>query len=152
MFSNHRSYRWLLAHCIIKQLPYSGYLTAMVSVFVLVTSAKRQPLPIVLSLMLLPVTKYAHQMLQFSITVRCALREIPLLYRLKDNHQHQVVKQLWGSAYAFGYASILVTFMVLPMPCLLWFHIAAANADLVAHRPLKLSKTINTFDKINPQS
>ena len=120
----------------------------MASSFVMLTSAKRQPLPILLSLLLLPITSFAHKMLQFSITVRCVLREIPLVYRLTDKHQSQVVKELWGSAYAFGYASILVILMVFPMPCILWFHVAAANADLITYQPLKLSKITNNIASV----
>ena len=132
-----------MAHCVIQMLPYSGILTAMASAFVMLTSAMRQPLPILLSLLLLPVTSFAHKVLQFSITVRCVLREIPLIYRITDKDQRKVVKELWGSAYAFGYASTLVIAMLFPIPCILWFHVAAANADLVAYQPLKLSKITN---------
>ena len=124
----------------------------MASAFVMLTSAKRQPLPILLSLLLLPVTSFAQKMLQFSITVRCLLREIPLIYRLTDNHQSKVVKELWGSAYAFGYASILVIVMVFPMPCILWFHVAAANADLIAYKPLKISKITNNMRSVLGQN
>ena len=112
------------------------------TVYVLLTSAKRQPLPIVLSLLMLPITNFGQKSLQFSITVRCALREIPLVYRLKESEQRKMVKELWSSAYAFGYASVLVVLMIFPVPCVLWFHIAAANADLVAHPPLLISKSI----------
>ena len=137
-----RSYRWLLLHYVLKRLPYSWLCTILLQVYFLLTSAKRQPLPIVLSLMLLPVTDYAQTMLQFSITVRCALREIPLIYRLKRDQQRDMVKELWGSAFAFGFGAVLVILLIIPAPCMLWFHVAAANADLVAHRQLKIAKSI----------
>ena len=143
-----RSYRWLFAHCILKTLPYSEFFTFVMTAYVLLTSAKRQPLPIVVSLMLLPVTNFAQQMLKFSITVRCVLREVPLLYRLKDEPQRKVVRELWGSAYSFGYASILAIAMVFPMPCILWFHVAAANADLVAEGRLQVYRIINEHDGV----
>ena len=113
------------------------------SAYVLLTSARRQPLPIILCLLFLPVTNLAKIILQFSLTVRCALREIPIIYRLKDKDQRHVIKELWSSAYAFGYASILVICVAFPIPCLLWFHVAAANADLVANQALGLMKIIN---------
>ena len=132
----------MIAHYVIRTLPYSQLITVLMSSYVLLTSARRQPLPIILSLLLLPVTNFAKTTLQFSITVRCALREIPILYRLKDSNQRYLIKELWSSAYAFGYASILVICIAFPVPCLLWFHVAAANADVVANRKLGISKMI----------
>ena len=138
-----RSYRWLIAHQLIQTLPYSQVITVLISTYVLLTSARRQPLPIVLSLLFLPVTNFAKIILQFSITVRCALREIPILYRLKDKDQRNVIKELWSSAYSFGYGSVLVICIAFPIPCFLWFHVAAAYADLVANKTLGILKIIN---------
>jgi len=107
-----RSYRWLIAHQLIQTLPYSQVIIVLMSTYVFLTSARRQPLPIVLSLLFLPVTNFAKMILQFSITVRCALREIPILYRLKDKDQRNVIKELWSSAYSFGYGSVLVICIV----------------------------------------
>ena len=140
--SFNRSYRWLLVYFIVKRLPYSWLCAILLQVYFLLTSAKRQPLPVVVSLMLLPVTDFAQTMLQFSITVRCALREIPLVDRLKNDQQRDMVKQLWGSAFAFGFGTVLVILLIIPAPYVLWFHVAAANADLAAHQPLKLTKSI----------
>ena len=117
-------------------------ITVLMSSYVLLTSARRQPFPIILSLLLLPVANFAKATLQFSITVRCALREIPILYRLKDSDQRYVIKELWSSAYAFGYASVLVICIAFPLPCLLWFHVAAANADIIANQKLGISRMI----------
>ena len=138
-----RSYRWLIAHQLIQTLPYSQVVTVLMSTYVLLTSARRQPLPIVLSLLFLPVTNFAKMILQFSITVRCALREIPILYRLKDKDQRNVIKVIWSSAYSFGYGSVLVMCVAFPIPCLLWFHVAAAYADLVANKTLGILEIVN---------
>ena len=71
------------------------------------------------------------------------MHEIPLMYILKNTQLRKVVQQLWGSAYAFGFSAVLTIFLVIPAPCLLWFHIAAAYADLATFKELELPKAID---------
>ena len=127
---------------ILKLLPNSWLVVLPVRMYFLLSAAKNQPLPIVLSLILISFTDYAKVVFEFSTLVKNALRETPLMYRLKNDQQRKVVKQLWGSAYAFGFHAVLVIFLIIPAPCLLWFHIAAANAELVAHRQLQLPRVL----------
>ena len=127
----------------LKLIPNSWLFVLPVRAYFLLAAAKNQPLPIVLSLILISFTDYAKVIFEFSTLVKNSLREIPLMYRLKNDQQRKVVKQLWGSAYAFGFSAVLSVFLIIPAPCLLWFHIAASNADLAAYKPLKLPQTID---------
>ena len=120
----------MLVIYILKMLPNSRLLDFPIRAYFILSAAKTQPLPIMVSFILISFTS--------------AVREIPLMYRLSDEQQRKVVKQLWGSAYAFGFSAVLVVFLIIPAPCLLWFHIAAANADLVSHKKLQLHKIIET--------
>ena len=71
-----------------------------------------------------------------------SLREIPLMYRLENEQQRRLVKELWSSAYAFGFGAVLTIFLIIPAPCLFWFHIAASNADLENHKSLNIQNAI----------
>ena len=123
-------------------MPNSWLLVLPIRAYFLLSAAKKQPLPIVLSLILISFTDYAKVTFEFATLVKNGLRENPIMYRLKNDQQRKVVQRLWGNAYAFGFNAVLSTFLIIPAPCLLWFHIAAANADLAAYRPLKLPKAI----------
>ena len=123
-------------------MPYSWLFVLLVRIYFLLTAAKNQPLLIVLSLIWICFTDYANVMYEFSTLVKNSFREIPLMYRLKNDQQRKVVGQLWGNAYAFGFSSVLAVFLIIPAPCLFWFHIAAANADLTVYKPLKLPQAI----------
>ena len=123
-------------------MSYSWLFVLIFRIYFLLAAAKNQPLPIVLSLILISFTDYANVMYEFSTLVKNSLREIPLMYRLKNDQQRKVVEQLWGSAYAFGFSSVLALFLIIPAPCLFWFHIAAASADLTTYKTLKLPQTI----------
>ena len=85
---------------------------------------------------------YARVIFEFSTLVKNSLREIPLMYRLENEQQRRLVKELWSSAYAFGFGAVLTIFLIIPAPCLFWFHIAASNADLVNHKSLNIQNAI----------
>ena len=123
-------------------MPNAWLFVVPVRLYFLLAAAKTQPLPILLSLFLISFTDSAKVIFEFSTLVKNSMREIPLMYRLRNTQQKIVVKQLWGSAYAFGFSAVLTVFLVIPAPCLLWFHIAAAYADLVSVKDLELLKAI----------
>ena len=123
-------------------MPNAFLLVLPVRIYFLLSAAKNQPLPILLSLFLISFTDSAKVIFEFSTLVKNSMREIPLMYRLENTQQRKVVKQLWGSAYAFGFSAVLTIFLVIPAPCLLWFHIAAAYADLASFKELQLPRAI----------
>ena len=123
-------------------MPNAWLLVIPARVYFLLSAAKNQPLPILLSLFLISFMDSAKVLFEFSTLVKNSMREIPLMYRLENTQQRKVVKQLWGSAYAFGFSAVLTVFLVIPAPCLLWFHISAAYADLASHKVLELSKVV----------
>ena len=80
----------------LKLIPNSWLFVLPVRTYFLLAAAKNQPLPIVLSLILISFTDYAKVIFEFSTLVKNSLREIPLMYRLKNGQQRKVVQQLWG--------------------------------------------------------
>merc|ERR1719266_3283121 len=80
-----KSYRWMLVIYILKMLPNSRLLDFPIRAYFILSAAKTQPLPIMVSFILISFTDYARTLLEFATLVKSAVREIPLMYRLSEN-------------------------------------------------------------------